>query len=326
MNEENVAGLLWAETDAPPPSRVDLDRVLRDGRRRRRRRALVGPVVAAVVVVLVTLGVSVMTVGQPLPGVDPDFAAPSAFDPLRLRLAVGWRPPALDAGVLTLGTERQELSYTDSVERAPVVTVTLYAGGRTPWQQDSPAFTVRTADPVHRAPARWYSSDGRTDALAWKWARDAWAVVVLDRVADPAGNRDLLRRIANSVGTNLDESVRPPYIVDSLPSTARLVSVMFGTYESVGFQARYRIDDGSDDELLVEVGPPLFDPAPDRVIGGRPARIEVTATSYQVRVYQPDYRIQVVARGVAGPPGLSTDVVGAIALSVRTERAPTMVD
>jgi hypothetical protein len=62
------------------------------------------------------------------------------------------------------------------------------------------------------------------------------------------------------------------------------------------------------------------------VIGGRPARIEVTATSYQVRVYQPDYRVQVVARGVAGPPGLSTDVVGAIALSVRTERAPTMVD
>jgi hypothetical protein len=326
MNEESLAGLLWAETDAAPPSGVDLDRVLHDGRRRRRRRALVGPAVVALIAAIVTLGATLVTVGDPPPGVDPDFAAPTAFDPLELRLAVGWRPPTLDAGVLSLGTDRQELSYTDSIERAPIVTVTMYAAGRTPWQQDSPSVVVRAADPVHRAPARWYGSDGRTDALAWKWARDAWAVVVLDRVADPAGNRETLRRIANSVGTNLGRSVRPPYIVDFLPGGTRLVGVTFGTYESVGYQAMYRFDDDPDDDILVEVGPPGNDPSPDRVIGGRPARVEVSPTTYQVRVYQPGYRVQVVARGVNGPPRVSAEAANAIALSVRTERSPTMVD
>jgi hypothetical protein len=325
MKEESLAGLLWAETEAAPPSRVDLGRVLHDGRRRRRR-ALVGPVVAAVAVVLVTLGVATVTFGPPSSGVDPDFAAPAAFDPLRLRLAVGWRPPALDAAVLTLDTDKQELSYTDSIERAPIATVTLYTADRTPWQQDSPTVTVHTADPVHRAPARWYVSHGRTDGLAWKWARDAWAVVVLDRVSDASRNRETLRRIANSVGTNVDQSVRPPYIVDSLPADAGLVGVTFGTYESAGFQAMYRFDGDPDDEILVQVGPPGNDPSPDRVIGGRPARIEVSPTTYQIRVYQPDYRVQVVVRGVTGPPRVSAEVANAIALSVRTEGAPTMVD
>jgi len=326
MNEESLAGLLWAETDAAPPSRVDLDRVVHDGRRRRRRRALVGPVAAALTIALVTLGATLVTVGDPPQGVDPDFAAPTAFDPLQLRLAVGWRPPALDAGVLYVGPDRQELSYTDSIERAPVVTVTMYAAGRTPSQLDSPTFEARAADPVHRAPARWYVTRGRTDALAWKWARDAWAVVAYTRVADPAGDRATLRRIANSVGTNLDESVRPPYIVDSLPGGARLVDVMFGTYESVGYQATYRFDDDLGGEIQVQVGPPGNDPSPDRLMGDRPARVDVTPTSYQVRVYQPAYRVQVLVRGLAIPPRVPAEAANAIALSVRTERSPTMVD
>jgi hypothetical protein len=62
------------------------------------------------------------------------------------------------------------------------------------------------------------------------------------------------------------------------------------------------------------------------VIGGRPARVEVSPTTYQVRVYQPDYRVQVVVRGFNAPPRVSAEAANAIALSVRTERSPTMVD
>ena len=325
MNEDSVAGLLRAETDVAPASRVDLDRVLHDGRRRRRRRALVGPVIAAVATALITLGATAVTFGQPAPGVDPDIAAPTAFDPLRLRFAVDWRPPALDAGTLTLGPDLQQFSYTDSVDRAPIASVTLYAAGHTPPKAESSTVVVHAADPVQGAPARWYVSGGQTDGLAWKWARDAWAVVTLDRASDPAGNRGLLRRIASSVRTDLDQSVRPPYLVDTPPG-ARLERVVFGTYESVGYTATYGFPDDPGSAVSVQVGPHNNDYPPNRVIGGRPGRIAITTVTYQVWLYQPTYLVTVLVRGDGGLANVPGETANAIALSVQTERDPTMVD
>ena len=103
MNEIELEDVLDNLTSQPPPSRViDLDLAITNGRRlRRRRRAVLGTTIVAVLVaILPAVGFTLHQVthrdrSQSPVDVNTDVtpgpsAAPTRFDPLRLRLSPGW--------------------------------------------------------------------------------------------------------------------------------------------------------------------------------------------------------------------------------------------
>src|SRR5258705_1714677 len=152
MHDDVLAELMHTETDSPPPMRIDLAMVIRDGKRRRRRRALVVPVVAGVAALAVAAGAGVLANGHsaappnpPSVTAAPTPTAPAAFDPMRLHAAAGWTPEGMiaDAPVSAPGAQQFSFSARQGTLVTAQVVLTVYAAGITPRQ-------FHTEQDVHR--------------------------------------------------------------------------------------------------------------------------------------------------------------------------------
>ncbi|GAA2355431.1 hypothetical protein [Dactylosporangium salmoneum] len=218
-DEGAVRGLMHGGGEAPE-SRVDLARVVADGRRRKAVRTLTTGLAAAVVVLGLT-GAAAVALRPAQPGEGPAAgtsgqasASPSTrarhhaggFDEvLILRIAPGWLPPGVHERTdRTMWAAMQSLSYTDGRDKgsATELSITLYAPGYLP-RRPGPV-TTSPAPALGAGDARWYTvdSDPATTGLLWQWAPGAWATVEGEAPGTPAENRAVWRHIAERLGTD----------------------------------------------------------------------------------------------------------------------------
>jgi hypothetical protein len=215
-----------------PPSRVDIHRAVRSGRRQRRIRTALGAGGAALAVAAAGLAVpgwlshQVAPVplsdacGSPHPARD-SMLTWQRFDPLLIEIDASGVPGHSVVTVTTALTwQRVQL---DSYTRREA-TVTLFACDGEPFVSNadgSPTPVDPTqgepADPVAGAAAYWLPQDDPADpvALAWQWTPGAWAIVVPAEPVGPvesrpAWPRDELRAIARQIADGLALGVRKP--------------------------------------------------------------------------------------------------------------------
>ncbi|MEV6923221.1 hypothetical protein AB0M46_01715 [Dactylosporangium sp. NPDC051485] len=232
LDEGAVRGLMHAGGEAPR-SRVDLARVVADGRRRKARRALATGLAAAVVVLGLT-GAAAVALRPAQPGAGPAAgtsgsasASPAqtprtrrfagGFDEvLVLRIAPGWLPAGVrERTDRTMWAAMQSLSYTDGRDKggATEFSITLYAPGHLPrWLDPATAarpgaglaVTTSPAPALGAGDARWYTvaADPHTTGLLWQWAPGAWATVEGKAPGPPGENRAMWRHIAERLGTD----------------------------------------------------------------------------------------------------------------------------
>ncbi|MBW4717983.1 hypothetical protein [Saccharothrix obliqua] len=181
----------------PGPSRVDVARAVRNGRRRRRAR----PVLAALAV-CVALGTAI--------GVLPEHAPEPAavvLDPLRQVARVGTAGGFTPLSYTT-GVDRQEIALTRADSPgAPAGVVVLHAGGRRPAGEPVPDVAGRTAV--------WTGT-----TLVWEWSPGAWGEVRLD--GGFADLRNRAHRVAQAVVADGGTPVAVPF---RITTPLRLVSV-----------------------------------------------------------------------------------------------------
>jgi hypothetical protein len=297
--------------DPLPPSAVDLERALTDGRRRVRYQRL-ATVVAACCAVLATAGVAV-ALDRPAAQERVDVAsapmpeqAPATFDPLRRYAAFGWLPDAVtDVRTKTgldgmlVSASKQDTGRKGAESRVELRVVTaghdiavatpedfVAAPGVTPGGKD-----MRPTEPVNGRPAHWNGQladgDGAA-ALRWEYAPGAWAEVIVGGRAAGADPRATARRIASSVRYGVDEPVRLPFTVaGGLPAGLRPMAVSVSTSTESGsspWGVQVEYGDGKrtpygDWPLVVNVlqrssriGDGSVIGNPDTVIDGYPAR------------------------------------------------------
>ncbi len=300
-DENGLADLLYAASQDAPPSRVDLDAVLGDGRRRRWRRAVATPLlVAAVVVGLAAAGFAVMDLRPTslpvVPGHGPTTVAPTETDapaafPLDRQLFALDETLGMEFTGLGLAPNRQNLQFGPALGNG--ITVDVYAAGQpNPWASD-PAYHRIDAPPVDGRPASflWQPADPVPDGdpatlegITFQWAPQAWAAVF----HRPAGNDEgTLLRLAESLRTDLDEPTLFGFTV-SRPADLRLVHVQQliapdGGQSQLWFdvgdeRASTGLRDGEPYVLVsVDYGTPMESEGvpmrPNTTIGGRPAYV-----------------------------------------------------
>jgi hypothetical protein len=253
--------LLNALRDDPlPPSAVDLERALTDGRRKVRRRRLTTVVAAGCAVLAVAGGVSVAA-NRPSGGMPPAVVpsvpasaltastlparAPATFDPLRRYAAFGWLPDGLTETHIETGSQQLFTSASaphdgGSKDSAAVLLrivpagydIALSNGGDFATQ---PGVTqgwteVTPADPVHGRSARWNgkAAGGAGAALRWEYAPNAWAEVIVQGAAGGVEPQATARRVAESVRYALDAPIRLPFATAPLPGGLRPMIVSLG--------------------------------------------------------------------------------------------------
>lgn len=255
MRESDVRDLLAADAATPaPPSVVDLERAMRDGRRRRTtRRALLAGGTA--------LGVSAVLGGvaaiRPVLRADaPDPAAttpparawppgpngalegptlprpPARFDLLGQWAAFGWLPftPA------TVSSRAAE-GYVEIRAATPGqdIGVNLFLGSEVADDVLRTGGSATQAPPVAGRPARWVAREDRYDefdeALQWQYVPGEWAQARTSQVKAghpmPTGaeRRAMLHRVASSVGLSATRRQRFPFTTDALPADLPLFRV-----------------------------------------------------------------------------------------------------
>ncbi|MGY0235412.1 hypothetical protein [Longispora urticae] len=208
---------------SPRPSTVTAS----TGRRR--------PHLAAALLVLVG-AVSACSADQPDPARGPTAAASvvrSAFDPMRLRLRVGWTPDDVPTVTTGTGTTHQSVFYARR-DGLLNINVTAYAPGFTPDERGQAPLETHPAPPVGDKPSTW--DTGGT--LTWQWAPGARATVRVtgnDSGTD-AETRVIAQRVAASVTMDGDKPVTLPFTVPApagLPVSATdVVTQPDGTYRT----------------------------------------------------------------------------------------------
>jgi len=215
-----------------PPSRVDIYRAVRSGRRQRRIRTALGASGAALAVAAAGLAAPAWlshqvapvplshTCGSPHPARD-SMPTWQRFDPLLIEIDASGVPAHQVVTVTTaVSWQRVQLNSYDGRE----ATVTLFACDGEPFVSNpggSPTPVDPTqgepADPVAGAPAYWLPQDDPADpvGLAWQWTPGAWAVVVPAEPAGPVGSwpawpRDELRTVARQIADGLALGVGKP--------------------------------------------------------------------------------------------------------------------
>lgn len=212
-----------------PPSRVDVQRAVRMGRRRRRMRTAVAAGGAALAVAAAGLTAPTWLTGQPEP-VPPGDTCGSP-QPARSTMPTWRRFDPLVAEIDASGvTGHQALSLTTTVYwqllqlmgADRLATVALFACDGDPavpdllGGQSTPIDPTQgePADPVAGAAAYWLPQNDPADpvALAWQWTPGGWAIVVpADPVKEsPALSRDELRAIARQIAGELSLGVGRP--------------------------------------------------------------------------------------------------------------------
>lgn len=230
--------------DPPPPSAVDVDRAVHEGRRgiRRRRFTAVGAGALTVVALAgVTVAVSqgyeptVSNVGgspsagttasvqpPPMPAV-----APKTFDPKVRYAGFGWLPDGLTDS--SVQTERTRLIMDVSAPRVDVakdpgriVLTVVAAGVEIPMGGDELA-----TDPINGRPAHW-RVPGPIDAdavLGWEYAPGAWAALVVSHLGADVDAKEVARRVAADIRFGANTPITLPLRAGTLPQGFSLGAV-----------------------------------------------------------------------------------------------------
>ncbi|MER7280739.1 hypothetical protein ABT369_40535 [Dactylosporangium sp. NPDC000244] len=241
MNDwEEGLRVLMRDGGAAPASRVDLGRVVTDGRRR--RRAASGAVAAAVLALVAGAAVALpgWPGGEPVPGASGAADASDAgagvggFDPvLVLRLRPGWLPDGVAADPNpSLWAARQSERYADQPATTDF-TISLYAPGFVPrfldpaTKADEPAMLLEPADSLGGRPAQWYSEQAhpQRSGLLWQWAPDAYASVEGITPGSAAQDRAVWRHVAEQLVTNARRPVPVPGYVTDTPAGMALIGM-----------------------------------------------------------------------------------------------------
>jgi hypothetical protein len=353
--EERLAAMMVQQTENPPPSRVDIAQLMRDGHRRRRRTrfaqltaglavlGLVAGVFAYSAVAISLTRVPALQVGSATPSQLP---APVAFNPLRLHLGANWVPDGLVARPPVLSRAAQQIWYSDVPAEAGNhagnwVDITLYASGITPWQLSQvddthPRPKISPAQPVNGGVATRFTYDSRIygDGLAWKWAPDAWAVVRAE-TTDKTEREFIERRVASNVKTDVDTAISLPFTASSPPSGMVLSKVelreedpwySYALEFSVGpsLEVPFPIDPAqhAHDDLLIfvaQTGSATRKPEPDRILGGHPAALNFDSKDVgSVVLYDVlGYKVAVDVSTQRGRQLVGAETAIVLALSVR---------
>lgn len=243
MESDELSTLIGEIAREPgPPSTVDVDRAVRDGRRiRRTRRALRAG--AAALAVAVAAGVASLLGGPDEP--PPVVTAPGRFDPLVRYAGFGWLPAKLTQRTSQTAAGRLTLEAGDTDTR---LSVRLYPAGRAVGDPApdpprtsagcAPGERTYRAPSVHGRAAWWVSSRDVPGGgcrptvvrLTWEYAPGAWAVADAGDLRGVAGGdrRNVLRRIAQTLRLGIDEPVRFPFRAGYLPRGLAPA----GTYET----------------------------------------------------------------------------------------------
>ncbi|GEM_PF-5755692 len=355
---QSLTALMYTETDNPPQQRVDIARAVHDGQRRRRRRQVLRTSTVAAVVALALAGGALVVSSRngahrpatPANGATAATttappAAPAAFDPLRLHLAADWVPDGLTAFPPLSSTTAQRLTYLKEPaypangEPWGSVTVTVYAAGVTPWQlrpRDGYTLPTRTtAPPVLGRTANWLSHETVAGILAWEWAPGAWAVVEGYGPlagADGAPRDATVLRVAQSVRTDVQRPLLVPFTMATPPTPLRLLRIQstgvleFGAAQTSGLP--YPIDPTATPGapaggVTVSIHKPepgeFRKVAPDRVIDGHPAGVEIfdQQSGVAVAVYEVDGYTVFVGVSPEAMRYVSVEQAIALAQSVR---------
>ncbi|GAA4461626.1 hypothetical protein [Phytohabitans houttuyneae] len=255
MQESDVRTMLEATAAAPaPPSAVDLDRAVRDGRRTRTtRRALLAGATAFGVAAVTGGAVVALRPSQRGETTDPAATTPPArawpprpngalggptlpgipsrFDLLGQWAVFGWLP--FDPATVSW---RVMNGYVDlTAETDQTISVNLFRGPEVAEEALRMGGTAVTAPPVAGQQARWVS---RRDAveeweevLQWRYVPGHWAQVrTTQRKAGhpmPTGSarREMLHRVASSVGLSATRRQRFPFRTTALPDDLPLFRV-----------------------------------------------------------------------------------------------------
>jgi hypothetical protein len=252
MQEQDVRELLEKTAAVPaPPSAVDLDRAVRDGRRTRatRRAVLAGTtmfgvsaVLGAAAVLRPTRPASTDPAATTAPAWPPSPngplggptlpRVPAQFDRLGQWAVFGWlpfRPAKVSAEVgadyvgLAAETGRQSID------------VYLFRGSDVPDEPLRMGGSASTAPAVAGQPARWVNRDDSWDefseTLQWQFAPGNWAQVRTTQqlaghpMPTGADRREMLHRVASTVGLSATRRQRFPFQTTALPADLPLFRV-----------------------------------------------------------------------------------------------------
>jgi hypothetical protein len=235
---------------APPPSRVDIGLARQRGsaRLRRRRWALAGaPLLAAGAVVALVLGIGAITGGGG-PRISPVPSAPAVrhpFNPLAPYAAFGWLPKGAPRNVNSPGSTQAELQLMVGSEAEGEFTLTVWAPGTCNLDaaqvrgyllrhihpllncaQDAGMSwgdtLSRPAPAIGGRPAFWFSGQ----ALAWEYARHAWATLWASRRGAPTPAATIVKVAAHvRYAATAKPAVKFPFQLTGLPASWRVTSV-----------------------------------------------------------------------------------------------------
>ncbi len=223
--------------DPLPPSKVDIDRAVRAGRRGARMRwAALG--------LLLMVGAGGLAVINPWGGEGGgQVAAPhDGWDPMRRWIQVG-EVAGLQPSARTTARYWQTYELREPGESGATVKVTAYFPGGQPVISLAAGGAPQVFDPaagepagqVGGAPAYWsarFETQDSVQVLAWRWRDSAWVIVTARQEganADAARLRDLARSVAEAATIAEGPGVTMPFTVGPARGV-RLVSTTVAYY------------------------------------------------------------------------------------------------
>lgn len=259
---------------APSPSRVDVKRAVRTGR----RTILVRQVAGTTACLLAVLGIAFTLT---FPAARPPAEAAGDFDvtvqQFQIGSAAGFTPLTYETG-----RDRQRAVLTAPGLDATGAVVTMFAKDQLPqvngdpWKPDGEAAPGIGGRDAHWLPEPVVEPGGDIE-LAWQWASGAWGFVSL---SGPDANRDRAVKVARSVEFDPGSRVTPAATLpEGTVDGAELTGVTFsigdaGRAELVN-EARYLVDGDPDAWIAVGARKPEDEATLDHTteIGSRTAAI-----------------------------------------------------
>ena len=232
----------------PPPSRVDIGLARQRGRTlaRGRRWALGGASLLAAAALVVGIGaIAGGGGGQQIPPAPRTRSTHHQFNPLAPYAAFGWLPKGVPRNVSSPGSTRAELQLTVGSEAKGLFNLTVWADGTCnldaaqvradlrghhhPYLNCAQDGGVGWADALSRPapaiagrPGFWFAGQ----ALAWEYARHAWATLYVSRSGTPTPAATIVKVAAHlRYAATAKPAVKFPFQFTGLPASWRVTSV-----------------------------------------------------------------------------------------------------
>jgi len=265
-----------------PPSRVDIGLARQRGSTllRQRRWALAGaPLLAAAAIVALVLGIGAITGGGARPGIPPAPSAPALrhpFNPLAPYAAFGWLPKGVPRNVSSPGSTQAELQLAVGSAAKGYFTLTVWAPGTCNLDaaqvraylrrhvhpllncaqdrgMDWADTLSRPAPAIAGRPAFWFAGQ----ALAWEYARHAWATLYVSRSGTPTPAAAIVKVAAHvRLAATAKPVVKFPFQLTGLPASWRMTSVAAWRATASGLLATTSNELGSTNAVGRVDGPP----------------------------------------------------------------------